>query len=332
MTATVPRHRSPAGIEAVDALGWRKRALLEGYGLRLGLRSNIAAGLRTLIAALPGAWREGRGDRMDRTYSLRVGRGSRPRLTLFRDASVRCHTRSLRGAARALEQDAARWLAESARDRLFLHAGAVGVGATSILVPGRSRSGKSTLVAALVEAGARYYSDEYAVLDARGCVHPFPVILSLRGLGPGRRRRAAAAAKRRRGGPALPVGLVLLTRYRRGARWRPRVVGGGEAVLQLLAHTVSARRQAREALRILPRVTARARVVETPRGEAREIARSLLQLLGADDGALEGGRIPSTRATRRSASAGRGKRRGKRRRSRAAIPPRLRRPSTRPRT
>ena len=46
-------------------------------------------------------------------------------------------------------------------------------------LPGHSFSGKSTLVAALVRAGAVYYSDEFAVLDPDGFVHPYAKALSL---------------------------------------------------------------------------------------------------------------------------------------------------------
>ena len=42
-------------------------------------------------------------------------------------------------------------------------------------------TGKTTLVKALVEAGATYYSDEFAVLDKEGQVQPYPVPLSIRG-------------------------------------------------------------------------------------------------------------------------------------------------------
>ena len=64
-------------------------------------------------------------------------------------------------------------LAERARNRIFIHAGVVGWQGRAIVIPGRSFSGKSTLVAALLQAGATYYSDEFAVLDGRGYVHPF---------------------------------------------------------------------------------------------------------------------------------------------------------------
>ena len=40
-------------------------------------------------------------------------------------------------------------------------------------MPGLSFSGNMTLVRAVVEAGAVYYSDEHAMLDEVGRVHPY---------------------------------------------------------------------------------------------------------------------------------------------------------------
>src|SRR4051794_20574153 len=48
------------------------------------------------------------------------------------------------------------------------------------VIPRVSHSGKTTLVAALVRAGATYYSDEYAVFDAQGSVHPYARPLGIR--------------------------------------------------------------------------------------------------------------------------------------------------------
>ena len=60
-----------------------------------------------------------------------------------------------------------------AQPHVIVHAGVVSNGGQAIVLPGRSGAGKTTLVRALVAAGARYYSDEYAVLDALGQVHPY---------------------------------------------------------------------------------------------------------------------------------------------------------------
>ncbi len=81
---------------------------------------------------------------------------------------------------RALESDLQITVALNAKNRLFVHAGVVGWRSQAILIPGRTFSGKSTLVEALVRAGATYYSDEFAVLDSKGRVHPYTRPLSLR--------------------------------------------------------------------------------------------------------------------------------------------------------
>src|SRR5205814_290720 len=86
------------------------------------------------------------------------------------------------------------FVAAQAKDRVFVHAGVVAARGGAIVIPGRTFTGKSTLVAALVEAGAAYYSDEYAVLDERGRVHPFAKPISIRGAHGGRGRRLPVAA------------------------------------------------------------------------------------------------------------------------------------------
>jgi hypothetical protein len=64
-------------------------------------------------------------------------------------------------------------IALHAPEHVFVQAGVVGVGERAMVLPGKSFAGKTTLVAALVRAGAEYWSDEYAVLDANGDVHPY---------------------------------------------------------------------------------------------------------------------------------------------------------------
>jgi hypothetical protein len=66
-----------------------------------------------------------------------------------------------------------------------VHAGAVLLGDRALLFPGGSHSGKSSLVAALLRRGAVCFSDEYALIDAKGQVHTYPRILMLRDAGHG---------------------------------------------------------------------------------------------------------------------------------------------------
>jgi hypothetical protein len=156
--------------------------------------------------------------------------------------------------------------------RTFIHAGVVGWAGFAVLIPGRSFAGKSTLVAALIRAGASYYSDEFAVVDKRGRVHPYARPLQMREEHSHRQTSHPVEAFGARSAiRPLPVKLILVTRFEPGACWRPRQLTPGIGVLKLLDNTVSARRSPAAALRSLKQVVAKAQIVRSPRGEASQI-------------------------------------------------------------
>src|SRR5205085_10523469 len=135
----------------------------------------------------------------------------------------------------AFESDLQLYVAATARRRLFVHAGVVGWRGRAVVLPGRSFAGKTTLVAALVRAGATYYSDEYAVFDRAGRVHPYARPLALRE-GAGRQTKVSVEALDGvKGVRALPVGLVIVRVYRSGARLRVRWLSNGQGSMSLLA-------------------------------------------------------------------------------------------------
>jgi hypothetical protein len=159
---------------------------------------------------------------------------------------------------------------------LFVHAGVVAVNGSALLIPGRSHSGKSTLVAALLRMGAAYLSDEYAVIDQRGTILPFPTALSIRdGAGVARRVDPEALGASVITGPT-PARLVVATRFRPGARWDPRPVSRGEAMLHLLQNTIAARSQSVKAMRRIRLACERADGLVGPRGEFEAAARDLM--------------------------------------------------------
>jgi hypothetical protein len=101
-------------------------------------------------------------------------------------------------------------VAEYAPDFVFVHAGVVAWQGRALLLPGVSHAGKSTLVAELVRAGATYYSDEFALLDSQGRVHPFARDLRIRQPGkPDQTNVPVTQLKGRAGTEALTVGLVV---------------------------------------------------------------------------------------------------------------------------
>src|SRR5205085_11744707 len=80
----------------------------------------------------------------------------------------------------AFEADLHLYIATASPNLTFLHAGVVGWKGRAIVVPGSSFTGKTTLVREMLHLGATYYSDEFAVVDRSGLVHPFPRPLGIR--------------------------------------------------------------------------------------------------------------------------------------------------------
>ncbi len=269
-------------MKKIDRLGWVAGIAFVSYGLRIGIRASSPEILDRLQGLLPPNAKPARGPRVGCLYSLivsgtKVGSNVRRFNILYADAVPLVRTKDTDQVLEALERDLQLHVAERARRRVFVHAGVVGWRGRAIVIPGRTTSGKTTLVKALVEAGATYYSDEYAVLDERGRVHPYLKPLSIRENGGGRPRKILPEAL---GGTTgvkpLPVGLVVATSYREDARWRPRPLSPGRAVMELLAHTVSARRDPERAFATLRSATDEAMVIKGARGEAAEIAEALL--------------------------------------------------------
>lgn len=245
----------------------------------MGVRSNCAGVLEAVVERLPPGWRPLAGAEVEHLYSLRVGgararAGTRAFHLLYAGLRRAARTENLDEALEALESEVALTVGALSPERVFLHAGVVGWQGQAIVLPGRSFAGKSTLVAALVRAGATYYSDEYAVLDDEGWVHPYPRPLSLREA-EGRRRCGVEELGGKRGAEPLPVGLVALCRYQPGGRWRPRRLTAGRAVFAMLADAVPARVQPERVLQTLHRVATRAAVVTSARGEAAETVGAL---------------------------------------------------------
>ena len=254
------------------------------YGTRVGVRVSDPSGLPLLLERLPPGWQPKPAKTVERLYSLVVGGNGNGRVRrlnlLYGNAQLLARTRELDEALDAFAADVQLHIAEHASRRVFVHAGVVGWRGRVIVMPGRTFTGKTTLVRELVRAGATYFSDDYAVFDQRGRVHPFPRPLSIRSEGDYRQERHPVESL---GGVAgqgpLPVGLVVVTEYDAGVQgWRPRSLSAGQGVLELLAHAVAARRKPEAVLDALDRVAADAQVFKGRRGEAERVATRILEL------------------------------------------------------
>ncbi len=277
-------------MEKIDRLGWADGISFTSYGVRVGVRANSAEALRLALDYFPPGWQQAQSPVVERLYSLILhengpanGKSARGLLRfnlLYGDLARLARTRDADEVLERFASDLHLHVAEMAKRRVFVHAGVVGWKGRALLLPGSSTAGKTTLVAELVKAGAVFYSDEYAVLDARGRVHPFARPLQLRDEETSRQKRFAVEELGGRAGiRALTVKLVALSKYKAGARWRPRRLSAGQGVLEMLAHTVSARRQPEQAFTALREVAERALIWKGVRGEARETADALLKYL-----------------------------------------------------
>jgi hypothetical protein len=260
-------------MQKIDRLGWAAERAFLSYGLVIGIRSTDPAVLDAIETRLPPGRRRVPASRVERLYSLVVGgeasaRGVRRYHVLYADPVRIARSLVLPDVLKILETDLELYVAERARRRVFVHAGVVGWRGRAIVIPGPSMSGKSRLVAAWLDAGATYYSDEYAVLDDRGRVHPYPRPLQLRDAPPASSPPVAGTAP-------LPVGLVMVTRYREGGRFRPRTISRGQAGIASLANTVAARHRPAVTLTALARAFAGARALAGVRGEAAEAVRAV---------------------------------------------------------
>lgn len=168
-------------------------------------------------------------------------------------------------------------IAEYAESRVFIHAGVVGWKGKAILLPARSFKGKSTLVAELVKIGADYYSDEYAVLDREGFVHPFPKMISLRGIiDKYVQKDFPPETFGKIGKKPIPVGLVLFTDFEENAEFKPELISVGQGVLEIIAHTLPIRFNPAFSLAVLNKIISRAVVAKSQRNDAPQFSKILI--------------------------------------------------------
>jgi hypothetical protein len=250
----------------------------EAYGVPVELRAHDAELLDSLLRVVPpGA-------------SMSAAAGPEILYSLCPDEDQYAISRGVRRIAQGanleelldlLESELHFQVAVAARTRLFVHAGVVAWNGGAIVLPGRTHAGKSSLVAALVRAGATYYSDEYAVLDDDGSVHPFARALGMRDAA-GRTHRVDPRTIGGVGDAPLPVTRVIATRHVAGGEWRAVPMSPGETVLALFDNTLAARSRPADALRILSAVARRAYGFRGERGDADAAVEQILTLDPSD--------------------------------------------------
>lgn len=272
-------------MEKVDRLGWAAGFAFEACGVKIGIRVTDRAVIPSLQKRLllPG-WRVICEEVVDALFSVKVGgqgsrRGIRHFNLLYEGAALVSRDHAMDPIVEMLDNLLHLRIGILSQEFLFVHAGVVGVGGQAILIPGHSHSGKSSLVKALVDRGATFYSDEFAAIDEDGLVHPYPKPLQLRKPEGPPDRISVSELTNGAALPPLPIGTVICTRFRPGAQWRPRRLTPGALFLELFANTVAARVRPAGIMRLLPLATSRATGLRGSRGEASETALKILKRL-----------------------------------------------------
>ena len=164
---------------------------------------------------------------------------------------------------------------------LELHAGVVGWNGKALVFPANSFGGKSTLVAEFVKRGATYYSDDFAVFDANGFVLPFARPISIRD--PEHAIGVRSVKIKSMGGKVgrdpLPISLVLFTKFKERAAWKPRKLLPGEAVLRMIPHTLPIKFNPEFALLVLKRAVSRAIIIKSSRNDVKISVGKIIELV-----------------------------------------------------
>jgi hypothetical protein len=251
------------------------------YGVKLEVRVPDALLSQLSWPIVPGAEfaDEGQADAV-LTVQARQSGEDETRYEIVENGAVLSAVSSSEAAACAIESWAQLTVATLAKGLVFVHAGVVGWKDRAVVVPGRSLSGKSTLVLSFVQRGAHYYSDEYAVFDSEGRVHPYWRLPKLR-VASDQKVAASLLGGTLSGAPPkpIPLGWILISRYEADSPWHPRRLSYGGTLLGLLDNTVPLRCRPEQSVKVLARAVKNAQGFEGMRGEAADFAERVLALL-----------------------------------------------------
>ena len=283
-TGSKPARRSKTGTaEAAGAVAWQSGFVFGLHGVSIGFETNLPRIAELVLGRLPPGSRLEEGAEPETVLSLIVNRQDTSRQSdNILLVNERIYTRDPDiGRLLDLVEDLFRlevsyWADD---EHIFVHAGVVTHAGMAVVLPGRSGSGKTTLVSALLDEGAAYCSDEMAVIDRAGRVHPFPTPLAIRRDGQDTKQRVPVDEGRLELTPRK-IGLVMALRHDPGLRsWRPRRLAAAQAVIELLDHTVAARRLPKPAMARFSMVFRNAPAFRGRRADAAATAKRIMSLV-----------------------------------------------------
>lgn len=266
-------------------INWKGFYAFESYGVEIGIRSNdmeVLGRLKNRLPfLLPTGLREIEFNSATHIFSINWSNNKRKKHYFYKNSEEIGQLPFKEEKLDMLESQIRMTVAEFAKDHVFLHAGAVKYKDKAIIIPARSFSGKTTLVAELAKRGLEYYSDEYAVIDKDGFLHPFPKQLSMRGIINDYEQLDLDVEEfgGKKGEKPINIGLILVSKFKKRARFQPQLISSGEGIIESIANSVSIRQNPEFVLQVLGIVMNKAKVVKTNRTEAAKFADKFLPYL-----------------------------------------------------
>ncbi len=262
-----------ACMKVLDAMRWAEGVAFVHAGITVGIRVSGAGMLDRIGTAIPPGARLVPAGNVDFLYSVTKGNGSDHEAalyTVYSDTVPLVQTPDPDGVAAAIAEDLGHLVHQTERGRLIIRAGSVGWEGKAILVLGPRSSGRSTLVAGLLWAGATYFGDELTILSPEGEVYPFVRPLSLRCGVTAEPMRLADIGATAGTGP-VPIGAVVATVYRPEATWVPKGLGLADAAGMLAERSLTGQRDPAALRSIFERMLKGVRRFSGDRGEAGEV-------------------------------------------------------------
>lgn len=273
-----PRTVTPCLLK-LEALPWSHFFTSISHGVSLHLRSNDEQLLDSVLTRVQAQRAPGQLAVVDEVLSIAA---PSPRKLLmgghyaaYVGGHVVARSKSREEIVHAAASSFHQAVAQHCQCFTFVHAGCVVIDGAAVVIPGLSRSGKSTLVAALLDLGASYMSDEYALLDSAGRVYPYLKPLGLRaedGLTKNSKMPLCIASER-----AYRVACVVSSAFDPAAPgFQPRASSKGEIALALLSNTIRARLSPAACLSAASAVARQAHGLLGKRGHASDAAQHIL--------------------------------------------------------
>lgn len=259
---------------------------IESFGVRIGFASNSSALLedvkKSLSFRFPGYFSETSPTEIKHYFVIVETPGGK--VTAYKNKKLIFARTNREDALQLLDSEIRITIAISAKEKVFIHAGAVNWKDRAIIFPASSFSGKTSLALALMRRGALYYSDEYAVLNKNGWVEPFAKPLSIRGeidkYSQVDYKPESLGGKV--GTKEIPLGLVLITKYRKYGKWNPQVLTRAKGIIEMIKSSVSIRYNPSFTIDVLKTAADQAIFVKSNRPDAERVADLILDFFEAN--------------------------------------------------